>query len=287
MSKSCLINKIVVVRLVSENHAMHIPEGKSGYLKHDGTYTTYDTPLTSSNTLANVLNDDEREFLESKLDSSRPKGWMSPYIQSNLNVWKGKHKHKVELSNEPLELHLSNPIDFIKYKILLTNKNDIASSFETRLDKKYLYYLEDKEDADKNKVEFISIKIKAHEVFSELSKSHDKIINALMVIYRGSESNVPNDMTENTAKTTLFNYVEGNPKQFIATLEDEEFKLKYILYRAIRRGVIYRNKHEYNLGMGDGRLVGKGISEVLAYIKSLSTDDRKQEEYIKFKAALK
>jgi len=287
MSDSCLRNEIVIVKLIEENHAMHIPKGKNGHLKFEGSFSTYDAPLTKHNTIAEVLSKEEREELEGLLDSSRPKGWLSPYVQSKLNAWKGNNRFKIELGLNPIELDLSNYIDFIKYKILLANKKDIASSFETRLDAKYVYYIENKESADKNKVALIDSKIKASVLFSELAKSDVSILNALMVIYKGDTKKVPTGMNSNTAKATLFNYAEAYPVQFIDTIEADDYKTKAILYKALRRGIINRNGFDYNLGMGDGRLIGNGISEVLEYIKDLSTNNGKQDEYMKFKAALK
>jgi len=284
--KSCLQNKVVIVRPVAENNAMHIPEGKNGHVRFEGSYCTYCAPLTANNTIKEVLTQEEREYLENLMDSSRPKGWLSAYARKE-NAWSGNRGFKVELGNDEVVLELSNPVDFIKWKILLSNTEDISPTFENRLDKQYLFYIENKEEMDKNKSELIDSKIKASNLFSEISKSKDKTIECLMVIYSGDTKFVPDEMPDHTAKATLFNFVDSNPKKFIEIVEDVDFKVKGVLYRAMRRGVINRNGYTYNLGMGDGRQVGNGIAEVIAYIKDLSTNNSKQEEYIKFKAALK
>jgi hypothetical protein len=287
MPESCLKDEIIIVRLVEENHSMHIPKGKNGHLKFEGSFTNYDVPLTKHGTLADVLTKNEREFLEGFLDSSRPKGWMSVYVQDAQNVWKGRNRYKVELGLEGIDLDMNNPMDFIKHAILKANTNDIAPSYDKRNDRQYIYYMENKKKEDEGKVALIDVKIKASNLFAEISKSKAKTINVLMVVFRGDINKVPNEMTENTAKATLFNYVDTNPVAFIDAVEDIDYSAKAMLYKAMRRGVINRSGFDYNLGMGDGRLIGKGMLETLDYIKSLSTDNNKQDEFIKFKAALK
>ncbi len=287
MTKSCLLNKVVTVRMVEEHHAMNIPKDKNGYLKYDGSFTTYDAPITGNNTVFEVLSRTEREYLESFLDSSRPKGWMSPHVQPKLNVWKGKNRYKVELTKEGIDLDLSQPIEFIKYKILLANKRDIAPSFDARLNKKYVYYMEDKEVADEARVKTIETKIKASEAFGKLAQSEVKLFKTLRVIFKGDTKRVPKDMNLNSAKTLLYNFIDKTPARFIEIIEDVDFDNKAILYKAMERGVINRNGFEYNLGMGDGRLIGESIGEVLEYINKLKSDNSKQDEFLRFKAALK
>jgi len=287
MAKSCLRNEIITVRMVEEHHAMNIPKGKNGYLKYDGSFTIYDAPVTLNNTVFEVLTSEEREFLEEFIDSTRPKGWMSPHVQSKLNVWKGKSRYKVELTKEGIDLNLNNPIEFIKYKLLIANSGDIAPSYETRLDKRYIYYIENKEVADETKVKAIEVRIKASELFGKISQSEAKLMRVLRVMFKGDTRRVPKGMTSNSAKALLFDAIEKSPTNFISIVEDTEFENKAVLYKALERGVINRNGFDYNLGMGDGRLIGNGINEVLEYIKKLKTDNSKQDEYLKFKAALK
>ena len=284
--ESCLSNKKIIIKVKEEDHAMHIPKGKNGHIKFEGTTNEYPARVNRNNEVETVLTDKEQVYLENRIDATRPKGWLSPY-KSKDNAWVGKRGYKVKLGLEPTVLDLSNPIDYIKYKIALQWKSVIAKSFEERLNKQYTFYMEDKEQEEANKSEEVDVKIKASTIFAEVSKSQTKLIESLMVVFQGSLKDVPDGMTLNTAKAALYNYLEKYPRGFIELMEDNEFELKAILYKALRRGVINRDKYTYNLGMGDGRRIGEGIREALDYIKDLRTNNGKQEEFMKFKAALK
>jgi len=283
---SCLRNETIVIRPVEENPAMHIPKGKNGHVRFEGSFTTYDAPMSKHGSgVVSVLTDDERIELEKLLDASRPKGWLSGYARDN--AWTGRNRYKIELGLEEVELNLMDPVQFIKYRILLANTQDIAPSFEQRTDKAYMFYMENKETIDKGKLEKVSLKIEAGNKFAELVKSEDKLMDALMVIFRGDISKVPNSMTSNTAQVALYNYIDTKPREFLDSLKDVEYGNKVLFYKAIRRGVITRNGFEYNLGMGDGRLIGNGMAEALKFIEDMKTNNSKQEQFMKFQAALK
>jgi len=284
--KSCLRNETIVIRPVEENPAMHIPKGKNGHIRFEGSFTTYDAPMAKHGKgVMPVLTADEQEYLESILDSSRGKGWLSSYAENS--AWTGRSRYKIELGLDEVELRLFDPVEFIQYKILLSNRNDIAPSYESRQDRQYMFYMESKESLDKGKLEKVTYKIEAGQVFAEIAKSNDKLIDTMLVVFRGDYSKVPKGMTANSAKVTLYNYIERDPQGFLDIVRGSEFDVKVQFYKARRRGYIQRNGYDYNLGMGDGRLIGKNMAEVLDYIRDLATNESKEEQYLKFQAALK
>ena len=119
---NCLKNEKIIVRFIPRQRGMvndpkHVAYG--GMMEN--AKRVFTVPLLRSGAFVDVLNKDEKAFLEYTLGLED--NAMSVYNRNN-NFWSTANERgvsKVELHKSDNYLDLSNPIDYIKYKILLAN----------------------------------------------------------------------------------------------------------------------------------------------------------------------
>ena len=142
---SCLTNKKLLVRYVPKQSGIitnpkHIFYGGMG----EGSKRVFTVPkLNSTRTYLNVLTNSEKTFLEQYMGLEYND--LSVYNKKN-NFWSG---YKVTLTKSDIYLDLSNPEDYIKYKVLLANKDYIAPSLAELQDRPkatYQFVLINEED---------------------------------------------------------------------------------------------------------------------------------------------
>lgn len=278
---SCLKNEIVLVKAVEENVATWVEKGKDGYLRLENTEVVYDAPLTSSG-ISQVLSEVERKELEHLMDSTRKQGWLSSYKREE-NVWRGKNRYKVIIPPAGISLALNKPIEFIKYKILLANTDDIAPSFETRLDRAYLFYMDFKSVMDRTKASRVDTKIEVAKYLSKLMSDDSKLRDVLLVLHRGDTRIIPKKVDLEAMKALLSDYVDKKTKVFLEIVKDPELKYKIMFYRGLENGVFVRNRGEYRWEHSGGKLIGNSIAEVIDFIKGLESNTDAQADYMTFK----
>ena len=133
---SCLRNERIVVRHVPKltgmwgNNPKHILAGGMA----EGASRTFVVPRLSSGMFVNVLTDKEKAFLEEIMGLEY--NALSIYKKTN-NFWDDSNDsgiNKVRLTKQDNYFNLSDPEDYIRYKILLANKDYIAPSLQTLQD---------------------------------------------------------------------------------------------------------------------------------------------------------
>lgn len=280
---TCLTNDVIIVSVVEESTNGLVAKGKDGYNRLEHTKVEFDAPLTSNGGISLILNKEEQAELEKALDPSKPAGWMGVYIEDSKNVWKGPKRYKVELTDKTIRLNLNNPLDFIRYKILLANDEEVAPTFESRLDRKYSFYCQKLEEVDKNKADNLELRFKAIKLILDMGDDLNKLRNALLVLYKGDVTKISREISTHTCKTMLEEYAVKNTRLFIDLLENPEYNLHVMLYKGLETGAITRRGHEFRLGYADGELVGFSVVEALQYLQRLHTDPTSQDKYQVFK----
>ena len=125
---SCLRNMKVEVRFIPKIGRITDPKHVLyGGMAEDAT-RTYTVPMLRSGAYVNVLTDSEKEFLEDYMGLE--KNALSVHRKNN-NYW---DNFFVSLHKQPNYLDLSDPNDYMKYKVLLANKDFIADSLRRRRD---------------------------------------------------------------------------------------------------------------------------------------------------------
>lgn len=274
-----LSNEVIIVNLVKEHNNGLVGKDKDGYARLENTSVEYDAPLMSNGGVSTILTPTEQRFLETYLDAGKSAGWMGTYMEEDKSVWRGPKRYRVLLTDRTLRLNLSNPIDFIKYKILLANTDDISPTYENRLDRKYLFYCQKLEDVDKNNADNIELEFKAMEIILNMGSDLNKMRNALLVIYKGDVTKISSEISIHTCKTMLRDWAMKNTRMFLEIMAGEDYKYQVMLYKGLEKGALVRRGMEYRLGYNEGELVGFSMVEALQYLKRLHTDPSAQDKY--------
>lgn len=274
---SCLKNEQVVIKLIPENHDPKLNEGQDGYIKLENTHFTVGAPLTMHG-IYEVLNDKERVELEAKIDSTRKTGWLSA-SKVDGNAWTGKSGYKLVLGVDPVVLDLSKPLDYIKYKLAVSNSDTIAPSFKQRLDRlDYTYYMEYKSVEEEAKLSSADKKMKAYSLATPIADNRTKVLDALLVLYAGDYRRVQQGISLDQAKIKLFDIVENSTDGFIEIMDDKEkFASDLTFYLAVASGAIVRNAHSYSLGYSNQEDIGVTELDAMSWLNKLKEDADKGE----------
>lgn len=285
MAEKFLRNEIILVKPVEENVATWIEEGRDGYLRWEGTHMTYDVPLTK-NGIKKILSKEEQAFLEKEIDGTKREGWLSPYVKGD-NFWKGRHRIKVEIPAKGMELDMNDPLDYIKRLILLANTEDIAPSFAQRLDRKYKFYLESKDNIEKTKSDKVDRQLRAMDFITKIKDDRDKMRNILIVLHSGKTGVVSPTISVEGCRNMLMDYVSSNLNAFLRTIEDKELNYKILYYKAFEKGAFKQEGYQLRAAYSGGKLIGETIEDGIKYIKDMAEDEKRQGEYATFKERLK
>ena len=127
---SCLRNERIIVRHIPKqsgiwgNNPKHVLSGGMA----EGATRVFVVPRLSSGMFVNVLTDMEKAFLEEIMGLEYNS--LSIYKKVD-NFWDDSNENginKVRLTKQDNYFNLSDPEDYIRYKILLANKDYIAPS---------------------------------------------------------------------------------------------------------------------------------------------------------------
>ena len=134
---NCLRKETVIVRFLPRKHGIwgnnpkHVLAGGMA----ESAIKTFVVPLLSSGAFKNVLTNAEKDYLE-YIMGLEPNA-LSVYKKVD-NFWSTATEgtiNKVTLMKGDNRLDLSNPEDYIRYKILLANNNVVAPSLQALEDK--------------------------------------------------------------------------------------------------------------------------------------------------------
>ena len=210
---------------VSEDHVI-----SGGMLS--GSVKRYCTPLMRNGSLANVLNSAEKEELE-KLTG------LNLSIYSDF--WK---EHTISLFKEDNLLDLSNPLDYISYKILLSYKNDICPTWSERnLKQTYEFVIvSGDEEINEKKVGFDSKK-EAFKLYGKIEDDKDKLLGILKLL---TNKPISPDSTLNWLQTRVEEFIDSKPSLFVDLMKDSKFETKLLIQSAEEKGYVKKSGNKYS-----------------------------------------
>ena len=246
---NCLRNERVIVKFVPRPTAMvqnpkHILYGGMA----DTAKRSFVVPrLNSTGMFKNVLTDNEKAFLEKAMGLEY--NALSVYKKKD-NFWDDSNPMgigRVTLHKQDNYLDLSNPEDYIKYKILLANKDYIAGS------------LEELEDRPKATYQFVIVSENA-ETKSNLSKmdvvkkcymEYGKIendVDTLRVIVELLEGRpISPKVKLDYLQGKVNEHIQNNPRLFYKTATDELLPAKVLIKKSVEAGLIGKKNDTYYL----------------------------------------
>jgi hypothetical protein len=277
---SCLKNKVIKVRFISKNsgfitdpkHALY--GGMSQTAKR--RYTVY---IQRNGQFVDPLTEDERNFFFFFL--MMEKNTLSIYKKED-NYWKNR---AVELVKGDNYFDLSNPNDYINYKILLTNKDFIAPSEEAlRKYPKHTYQFvitSDEEDLASS-IGDLTGKAKAYRLFSEIEKDYDKLAYLCEKV-AGKSIHIQNKEMILDAVNKM---ILTTTNKFIDEVENKYLDTEIILKKAVDKGIVRKQKTEYILVSHNLTLCPMGLNPSLRTACEFLNQPKNQEYLLEIEAQI-
>ena len=230
---NCLENKRLIVRHVFKNTSVtldkkHVLYG--GML--DGAVKVYSVPKTTAGTYVEVLSKEEESFLEEYMKLEP--GTLSRYAKTN-NYWDG---YKVTLYKDDNYFDMSNPEDFIRIKVLLTNKEYICKSLKELQDSPrvtYEFVIVDNNEVDTmNKTKITS----TMEAYKYLGKIEDDTYKLRVVLQMLEKRDVSQYSTLEQLLNKINDHIVSSPKKFLEVVTDQYLNTKVLIKKAIDKKLI-------------------------------------------------
>lgn len=237
---SCLRNERIIVRHVPKltgmwgNNPKHVLSGGMA----EGAVRTFAVPRLSSGMFVNVLTDKEKAFLEEIMGLEY--NALSIYKKVD-NFWDDSNENginKVRLTKQDNYFNLSDPEDYIRYKILLANKDYIAPSLQALQDTpKATYQFVIISEGEETKVAKNNMSTTMM-CYKEFGKIEDDIDTLRVIV-----ETIDGRPTSQTAKleflqTKVNSLIQADSKIFLKVITDPMLSTKVLIKRAIEAGLI-------------------------------------------------
>jgi hypothetical protein len=187
------------------------------------------------------------------------------------NYWKNRH---VTLKREGLILDTSDPYDYIRLCILLSDSDRIAPTWENRNDK-FTYKFAVVRESDENKEEERSIDIKrqAYNLYDDVAEDLDALEAILWIRYyeKHGYKKPPAKPTHKWAKVEIGKMIENKPQDFVDIVGQENYETKYLVQKALKQGHLVREGQQIRF-KSSANLLGL-FDEVVTYL-----DDERHAE---------
>lgn len=284
---SCLRNEKVCIRFVPrQSHMVTDPKHILYGGMADDAVRTFVVPKLTTGTYVNVLTNSEMAFLENYLGME--KGTLSVYKKQD-NFWSDANPqgiNKVKLRKQDNYLDLSVPEDYIRYKILLANKDFIAASpkiLEDRPKATYQYVIIEKSEQISSAKRNMDI---TRECYMEFGKIENDIETLMTVVELLDGRTVSSNTSKEFLHTKIDTFIQSNPKAFLKIVKDEMLPTKVLIRRSINAGNIIK-RGDYLYLKSDGKpLCGDNEDPVLSVAVKYLNNPKNQEIKLSLEALL-
>lgn len=262
---NCLRNEKVIVKFVPRETAMiHNKE----HILYGGMAETavrnFVVPrLSSTGLYKNVLTDDEKAFLEHELGLEP--GALSIYRRHD-NFWDDSNPNgigRVTLHKQDNYLDLSNPSDYIKYKILLANKDQIAPSMqelEERPRATYQFVIVSEGAETQSNLSKMDATMQCYYEFGSIKDDKDTLKTVIELLEkRPMAPQVKLDYLQGKVK----GYIDADPRKFLAVITDKLLPAKVLIKRGVEAGILSWRNNLYYLKRDNSPLCDMGEESTL------------------------
>ena len=205
----------------------------------DGAVRGFTVPMLSNGTYKNVLTDNEKAFLEEVLGLEI--NGLSVYNKKD-NYW---DNFLIKLTKQDTILDLSDPEDYIKYKVLLANKDLVAPSMKQLREARratYEYVIMEPNEEFSDSRNRVNNTMKCYEEFGAIKDKFD-ILRCIIETIDGRTvaSNTKIEFLQ--AKAT--DLIASNPKLFLETITDPLLNTKVLIKKAVEANLISKRGEYY------------------------------------------
>ena len=235
--------------------------------------------LSSTGLYVNVLTNDEMAFLENIMGLEP--GTMSIYKRKD-NFWSDSNPNgigKVVLNKQDNYLDLSVPEDYIKYKVLLANKNQIAPSvreMEDRPKATYQYVIVSETSESKSNLRKMDATMECYMEYGRVRDDVD-ILRTIIELLDGRplSARVKTDYLQGK----INDYIQSNPRRFLEVIKDPLLPAKVLLKQSVQLGLVGMRNNTYYLRENNTPLCEIGeestLNNAAAYISSIKHQELK------------
>ena len=249
---NCLKNEQVIVRYLPKQSRMvsnpkHVLFGGMA----ENATRTFVVPMLSSGRYVNVLTDDEKDFLEDIM--GLPKNAMSIYKKVD-NFWDDTNEagiSKVTLRKQDNYLNLANVEDYIRYKILIANKDYIAPSLEaleTHPKATYQFVILTEESETKSARKGMTILMQCYTAYGKIEDDVDAL---RIIIETLTGITVHKNTKKEFLQTKINELIQSNSKMFLNIATDPLLQTKVLIRKCIESGLIAHRGNQYYIREGN------------------------------------
>lgn len=238
---NCLRNERVIVRHIPKEGGMvsnpkHILFGGMA----ENAVRTFVVPKLTSGMFVNVLTDNEKAFLEEIMGLEY--NALSIYKKVD-NFWDDSNDNgisRVRLLKQDNYLNLADPEDYIRYKILLANKDFIAPSLQVLQDSPkatYQFVIIAEGEENKTAKDNMTSTMKCYKEFGKIENDYDTL--RVIVETIDGRPTSPNIKLE-FLQTKVNNLIQADSKLFLKVITDPLLNTKVLIKKSIEAGLIYK-----------------------------------------------
>lgn len=243
---NCLRKETVIVKFVPSPNALvhnkgHVLDGGMA----DGSTRTFVTPRLRNGQYVNVLTDAEMKYLEyvMRLDP----GALSVYNRHD-NFWDDSNEHglgSIVLRKQNNYLDLSDPIEYIKYKVLLAHKDQICPSLrdlEERPKATYQYVIVSENAETQMNLTKNDAKREGYIKYGAICNDSD-VLRTILEILTGRPVGSMTRLDFLQSKT--MDEIEKDPRRFLSIIKDELLPAKVLIKKSVEAGLVTRRNDYY------------------------------------------
>lgn len=245
---NCLRNERIIVKFVPRETAM---VHNKNHILYGGMANTairnFVVPrLSSTGIYKNPLTNDEKDFLEYAM-GLEPNA-LSIYRKKD-NFWDDSNENgigRVTLHKQDNYFDLSNPADYIKYKILLLNNDKICPSvqeLEERPKATYEFVIVSEGAETKSNLSRMEATSQCYFEFGAVKNDKDTLRTIIELIEkRPTTPQVKLDYLQNK----INEYIQKDPRMFLRTITDRLLPFKVLIKKGQEAGIVsWRNNLYY------------------------------------------
>ena len=280
---SCLRKERVIVRHIPKQSGMvtnpkHILYGGMA----ENAKKTFVVPRLSSGVFVNVLTDSEKAYLEEimGLEYNALSVYKRPESENYWNDGNDTGISRVTLGKDDNYLNLADPEDYIRYKILLANKDFIAPSMQALEDspkETYQFVIIAEGEETKMAKNNMSYTMRCYKEFGKVEEDADTLRTIIELIDGRPTS--PHSKLE-FLQTKANNLIQADSKLFLRVVTDPLLSTKVLIKKAIAANLI-SNRGNYLYMRNDNSPLCESNEEPTLNIAAKYLNSPKHQE-IKF-----
>lgn len=285
---NCLRNTRVIVRHIPKQSGMitnpkHILYGGMA----ENAIKTFVVPRLSSGMYVDVLTKNEKAFLEDLMGLEY--NALSIYKKEN-NYWDDANDNgisKVRLTKQDNIFNLADPEDYIRYKILLANKDFIAPSIQSLQDTpKASYQFVIIEEGEETKVASSKMNTKM-QCYTEFGAIRNDLTKLRIIIETITGRPTSTNSKLEFLQTKIDELIQADSKLFLKVIQDNMLDTKVLIKQSIEAGLISKRGDYYYLRSDGSQLCEVNEEPTLSIVCNYLNNPRHQEVKFSLEAKLK